>query len=92
MKCAICDTEVEKGVRGPGELFVCLECVGELSVTEEKDIEGKCSFCGIEIGTVKSFFRSRKVQVVAVNPSNGNILCNECGKLCRDIVKYQVEA
>jgi len=92
MKCSVCDTEVEKAVRGPGTLFVCLECVEGLVGAKEKDIEGKCSFCGTEIGTVKGFFRSRKIQAVAVNPSNGTILCNECGKLCRDIVKYQVEA
>ena len=92
MKCAICDTEVEKGIRGPGGLFVCLECVEDLSVAEEKDIDGKCSFCGTEIGTVKGIFRSQKVQAVAVNPNNGIILCNECGKLCKDIVDNDVTA
>jgi hypothetical protein len=92
MKCVICDTETKKGIGGPGKLFVCLECVEDLSVAEEKEIEGKCSFCGTDIGTVKGFFRSRKIQAVAVNPNNGTILCSECGKLCRDIVKYQVEA
>lgn len=92
MKCSVCDIEVKQGIRGPGELFICLECVDDLLVAEEKNVEGRCSFCGTEIGSVKGFFRSRKVRAVAVNLNNGTVLCSECGKLCRDIIKYDVQA
>lgn len=92
MKCFICNKESEKGVGGPKNTFVCSNCAQELSEAEGIEIEGKCTFCGTEIGTTKGFFRSRSVLAVAVNPENGIILCSECGRLCNDIIKYEVKA
>jgi hypothetical protein len=92
MKCFICDKEAETGVGGPKNIFVCSACTQDLSDAEGIKIEGKCSFCGTEIGAVKGFFRSRTVLAVAVNPKDGTILCSECGKLCNDIIKYEVKA
>ena len=91
MKCAFCETETLKGIGGP-KVFVCLECVEDLSVAKEIEAEGTCSWCGVTIGKVKGFFRRRKIGALAVNPKSGIILCTECGQLCRDIVKNEVQA
>ncbi len=87
MKCSFCETEGLKGVNGPRDLFICHECVDDLSVATEMDFEGTCSWCGSALVKNRGLLNRQELRAVAVNTSGDVILCSQCGKLCRDIVK-----
>lgn len=86
MKCSLCNTESTKGVNGPTNLFACMKCIESISDLDGVEINGTCSWCGKKIGNKQGIFKKRLILAVAVNPNSEVILCNECGKLCKDIV------
>ena len=89
MKCTFCETDSVKGVSGPPGQFICFACVDELDVTACDVVAGKCSFCCHEIGQRIGVFRAKKVRAVALNPCTTALLCDSCGKLCKDIAANQ---
>jgi len=92
MNCSFCDSDNSEGIKGSGQFFICFRCIGELSFQNKIEVEGVCSGCGSKIGRVKGLLRRRKIGAVAVNYATGTILCNECGKLCHDIMKEKSTA
>lgn len=89
MKCTFCESDALKGVKGPPGQFICFACVDEFDVTECNVVAGVCNFCSHEIGQRTGVFSAKKARAVALNPDTAALLCDGCGKLCKDIAANQ---
>ncbi|HEX6555479.1 MAG TPA: Clp protease N-terminal domain-containing protein [Ktedonobacteraceae bacterium] len=80
--CSFCrkqQDQVQRLIAGPGEVYVCDECVaalshGALAPQEERGL--RCSFCGKQ---------QQQVPYLAVGPHGVNI-CQACLVLCQEII------
>jgi len=80
--CSFCDKrqdQVQRLIGGPGNIFVCGECVAAFSKASEEPQEEKevrCSFCGK---------KQNQVSYLTVG-SHGVNICSECIVLCQEIL------
>lgn len=96
--CSFCgknQDEVQRLIAGPGDVYICDECIAKISQHPEasstgveaeasdsygkKPVKGRCSFCGKKQGQVK---------YLAQGPGAVNI-CNECVELCLEIIEEE---
>jgi ATP-dependent Clp protease ATP-binding subunit ClpA len=80
--CSFCgkqQDQVQRLIAGPGNVYVCDECVAAFSNApdEAQDEQGpRCSFCGKKRGQVSH---------LTLGPNGVNI-CSECVVLCQEII------
>ena len=95
LQCSFCDKkqdEVVKLIAGPG-VYICNECVGSCtealaagestgSITTiiDKTAEESCSFCG-----------KKPIEVVRIVGVSAARICNECIKICQEILAADVD-
>lgn len=89
MKCSFCDSGTGSLIAGPKKLFICHKCVKDFDDKMELEVAGDCSFCGIKIGKIKGVFKRYKINAVAIKSDRGLIICNNCVKLMKDIVREE---
>ncbi len=80
--CSFCgkqQDQVQRLIAGPRNVYICDECIAEISTGAEGPQEERglrCSFCGK---------KQRQVQYLTVGP-NGVTICSECISLCQEII------
>jgi ATP-dependent Clp protease ATP-binding subunit ClpA len=80
--CSFCSKQqdqVQRLIGGPGNIYICEECVAAFSKApdESQEEEGaRCSFCGK---------KQAQVQHLTIGPHEVNI-CSECIVLCQEII------
>lgn len=89
--CSFCgknQDEVQRLIAGPGDIYICDECIAKISQHPEARDTGagaersgkvRCSFCGKQ---------SRQVRYLVQGPGDVNI-CNECVELCQEIIEEE---
>ena len=80
--CSFCGKpqgQVQQIIAGPGNVYVCNECVAAFSKTPDEAQQEKgprCSFCGK---------KQEQVRHLTIGPDTVNI-CSECVVLCQEII------